>query len=227
MSSPLTGTIAEIAGGNGKQVLRLRKMAVLMANEDDPAVTSIVDATNGDTLSIPNVYKTVGYLGKDEGATLTPGREVSDSTAFGQVQPINQYVDSTSFAAGFTMKETNRTTLEGYYGLDLSAIRASATTGEIKFDMPDQPPVQYKRLLLIGQHGEGADAIWVGQFLPKASLSDIGDQTISDTDDFVYPVTYTALVDDVLGTSQRVFIAGPGLANLGSTPFGFQVASGA
>ena len=133
MTAPITGTIEQIGAGNGAQILRLRKMIVLMANEGAPAITSIV-AADGNTLSIAGDYRSVGYLGKDEGASLTPGREISDSTAYGFSQPINQYATSESFAVGFTMKETLRSTLEAYYGSDLSAIRANFATGEIVID---------------------------------------------------------------------------------------------
>lgn len=225
MSSPLTGTIEEIGAGNAAQVLRLRKMIVLLGAEDADEITTIVDGTDGDSLSIPGTYKPVGYIGKDDGATLTPGIDTSDSTAYGETQPINQYITSTSFTAGFTMKETNKTVLEAYYGMDLSAVQAKLATKEITWDVPDAPDVRYVRLLLLGQHRDGADAIWVAQWLPKASISDIGAQTMSDSDDFVYPVTYTALVDSTVGTSRRPFIAGPGLDTLGATPLGFTVAA--
>lgn len=224
MTTPLTGSIDEIAASNSSQVLRLRKMIVLLAPEDGPEITTIVNTT-GDGLSIPSEYQTVGYLGKEEGGSLTPGMETSDSTAYGQTQPINQYATSTSFTAGFTMKETHRPVLEAYYGMDLSQIKAAAATKEITWDVPDVPEVRYVRLLIIGQHRDGADAIWVGQWLPKATISDIGEQTMSDTADFVYPVTYTSLVDSTVGTSRRPFIAGPGLATMGETPMGFAVAS--
>lgn len=224
MTSPITGTIDEIAAGDSGLVLRFRKLAVLMANYTDPAITTIVD-TAGTGLSIAGEYQTVGYISKDDKVNLTPSTSTSDSTAYGKTQPINKYTDSRGFTIGFSMKESNKAVFEAYYGLDLSAIQAKFTTKEITWDVPDLPPVIYKRLLLIGQHGEGADAIWGAQFLPKCSLSDIGAQTYSETDDFVYPVTYDALVDDAIGTSQRPFFAGPGLAGLGATPMGFTVAS--
>lgn len=224
MTTPLTGSIDAIGAGNANLVLRLRKMIVLMAPMSAPFPTTIVNSA-GTGLSIPGEYKTVGYLGKDEGGSLTPSQETSDSTAYGETQPINQYVTTTSFAFGFTMKETKKTVLEAYYAMDLSAIQAKFTTREITWDVPHAPDVRYARLLAVGQHRDGADAIWVAQGLPKASLSDIGDQTMSDTDDFVYPVTYTALVDSTIGTSRRPFIAGPGLAGLGATPMGFVVAT--
>lgn len=221
---PLEGNVDDLTGGNAGLVLRLRKMAVLIAPETAPPLQTIVSA-DGTRLSIPSVYRRVGYLGKDEGATLTPSQETSDSTAYGQSQPINQYVTTTGFTAGFTMKETNKAVLEAYYGMSLAAIKAKATTREIMWDVPDTPEVRYMRILLVGQHRDGADAIYVGQLMPRASISDIGEQTMSESDDFVYPVTYTALVDSALGTSRRPFIAGPGLATLGATPMGFEVAT--
>lgn len=223
MTSPLTGTIEEIGQGNAAQVFRLRKMIVLMAPETATVVTSIVDSTDGTTLSLPGDYKTVGYLDKSAGSTLTPGLKTSDSTVFGQVQPINQYVTETSFTADFTMSETHRPVLEAYYGMDLSAVKARAATKEITWDVPDQPEVRYVRMLIIGQHRDGADAIWMGYWLPKASIQNIGAQKIDDSNDFVYPVTYEALVDSAVGTSRRPFIAGPGLATLGVEPLGFTV----
>jgi len=223
VTTPLTGTIDEIAAGNAGQVLRFRKLAVLMANYTDPAITTIVDSTDGTTLSIAGEYKTVGYLDSQQGGVLTPSMTTSDSMAYGKVQPINEYTTARGLTVAFTMKESQKTVFEGYYGLDLSAIQAKSTTKEITWDVPDLPPVFYKRILLLGQHGDGADAIWGGQFLPRCALSDIGAQTYSDADDFVYPVTYKTLTDDAIGTGQRPFFAGPGLASLGATPLGFTV----
>lgn len=222
--APLTGFADDMGGGNAALVLRLRKMAVLIADEDAPPITTIVNAT-GTALSIPGQYRKVGYLGKDDGASLAPAIETSDSTAYGQSQPINRYVDSTSFTAGFTMKETSKTVLEAYNAVDLSAVRANKDTYEVSFDIPDQPEVRNPRLLIIGQHRDGADAIFVAQFLPRATIDDIGEQTMSDTEDYVYPVTYTALVDATLGTSRRPFFAGPGMKKLGDTPMGFELAA--
>lgn len=220
----VTGTLETIAGGNPKLVLRPRKMAVLVAPETAPPITTIVNA-GGTALSIPDVYKSVGYLSKDDGLGLSPSIEKSPSTAYGQTQPINQYITESPFTAAFTMKETKKVVLETYYSMDMSGVQAAATTRELKWDVPDQPEVRYPRILIVGQHRDGADAIYVAHFMPRATIDDIGDQSWNDDGDLEYPVTYTALVDATLGTSRRPFIAGPGLTPELVTAMGFTVAA--
>lgn len=214
----LTGTdVATLEGQNSANVLRATKMIVLVAPQGGTTVTTIVDGTNGHTLTIPDDYITVGYLEKADGLGLVPKLTTSPSEAYGETQAINYYITATEFSATFTMKETKKKVLETYNGLDLSAVTANGTTNEVTFDIPSLPPVIYPRLLVIGQHQQGSTAVWVAHWMPKVMITDMAQQDWKDTADMTYKVTYTALVDASVGTSRRPFLSGPGMASLKTT----------
>lgn len=225
MTTPITGTFDEVRSNNAKLASqRLLEFAVFVAPETAPAITTIVDAT-GAELSIPSEYTDLGFMSKDQGATLTPGVETSESTAYGTATPLAFYTISRSLTTSFTMKETKKHVLEIHSGVDMSGVQAAVTTREIKWDIPDRPETRFMRLLLLGVHGSGVNQIFHAHFLPRVMVTDIGEQSWSETEDLVYPITFSALFDSTLGTSQRSFIAGPGLTADVVTAMGFETAA--
>lgn len=211
----LTGTdVSTLESPNAANVLRPTKMIVMIAPQGGTTITTIVDSTNGQTLTIPSDYVTVGYLEKADGLGLIPKLTTSPSEAYGETQPINYYITATEFTATFTMKETKKKVLETYNGLDLSTVTANGTTNEVTFDIPELPPVIYPRMLVVGQHQQGTSAVWVAHWMPKVMITDMAQQDWKDQNDLTYKVTYTALVDSTVGTSRRPFLSGPGMAAL-------------
>jgi hypothetical protein len=214
----VTGTdISTFEGGDASIVLRPTKMAILIAPPGTAALTTIVDATDGTKLSLPGEFVSVGYLEKSDGLGLAPKIDTSASEAYGQTQPINYYITGSTFTASFTMKQTSKAVLDAYLAIDLTATSASGTTNEVKITTPDVPAVRYPNLLAIGQHKQGADAIWVAHYMPRVMITDMGEQGWKDDADMTYKVTYTALVDDTLGTARDIFIAGPGMGTAAAT----------
>lgn len=212
----ISGTVSDIEAGNSNLVLRATRMAVLIAPEGTAAISTIVDGTSGGNLSIPDTYQSVGFLEKSDGLAIAPKIDTSPSEAYGETQPIAYYVTGSTTTATFTMKESKKAVLDAYYAMDLSAVAADATTGEVTFDLPDTPAVRYPRLLVIGQHRQGADAVYIGHLFPRVMITDIAEQDYKDDGDVVYKVTYTALVDAALGTAHRPFYSGPGMSALAS-----------
>lgn len=217
----VTGTdVSTFENGDASIVLRPTKMAILIAPPGTAALTTIVDATDGTHLSLPAEFVSVGYLEKSDGLGLAPKIDTSPSEAYGQTQPINYYITGSTFTASFTMKETSKAVLDAYLAMDLSGVTAASATKEVKITTPDVPSVRYPALLAIGQHKQGTDAIWVAHYMPRVMITDMKEQGWKDDADMTYGVTYTALVDDVLGTARDIFLAGPGMV-AGATAMGF------
>jgi hypothetical protein len=122
------------------------------------------------------------------------------------------------------MMESKRRTFEAYYGIDLSAVLASSAAGtknELTFDQPELPDLVEWRMLLLGRDGRGTTAIYHAEFFPIMSLTAVGAQQWVPGSGMVWPVTMGAQTDDVLGTPQRSFWAGPALTTQKLTDMGF------
>jgi hypothetical protein len=220
VTTPLTGTFDEVKGHDGSLIRKMLEMAVFIGAEDAPAITSIVDVTTGDELVIPGGYVPLGMTTKEQGLTLTPAVEMSEITAYGYAQPVRRDVVSRNITVAFTMQETRKAVLEAYHGIDLSAVVASAN-GEIVINQPDRPAARYVRLLFVAVDGDGADAKFHAEWLPRAILTDASEQSWSETDALTYGVTYGADLDSAVGTSQRSFWAGPGMSPALVSAMGF------
>ena len=223
MSSPLTGTFDEVKGHNGALYRKMLELAIFIGAEDAPAVTTIVNASG--QLVIPAGYASVGICSKEQGLAMTPSIDVSTDMGYGYGQPIRRDITNREVSPAFTMKESKRTVWEAYEGLDLSQIKAAMTTREIKFDRPDRLQTRYVRLLGIGIDGDGTTAKFHGEWFPRCSLTDVGDQTWSEDASIEYPVTYGADFDSRVGTSQRTFWSGPGMSAELVAAMGFTVAT--
>ena len=104
--------------------------------------------------------------------------------------------------------------LELYYGLDLSAMLGDAETSEVAFNKVSSPSTIYRRFMAITQDGAGADAVYLGRFHPRMSITNAEEQSWTDGNEIQYGVTGTAYVDPILGFSTRLFFGGPGWANM-------------
>lgn len=224
MSSPLTGTFDEVKDHKGSLTYRkMLEMAIFIGAEDAPEVTTIVNADG--QLVIPVGYTSLGICSKDQGLEMTPSIDVSTDSGYGYGQPIRRDITNREVAPAFTMKETRRSVLEAYEGMDMSQIKAAANTHEIKYDRPDRIGTRYVRLLAIGIDGDGTNAKYHSEWFPRASLTDAGAKSWSEETSLEYPVTYGADFDSRVGTSQRTFWAGPGLNAALVTAMGFSIAT--
>lgn len=220
MTNVTGADLSVFESGDADLVFRATKAVVMIAPAGGSTISTIVDAT-GANLSIPSDYVTVGYIDKSNGMSFAPKLTTSTSDAYGQAQPIAYYITGSEFDATFTMLEHRKSTLQAYYAQDLSAVAANSTTGEVTWDVPDQPQVINPRLLVIGQHRSGTDAIWLAHWMPKVMITNMQQQDWKDSGDITFQVTYTALVDDSVGTSRRPFIAGPGMTSSVRAAMGF------
>lgn len=219
---PLTGQFDDVAGQNRALARKMTKMALYLGKSDVAAITTIVDATN--QLVIPDGYESVGHVSAEQGAAITPTLEISELAAYGEGQPIRRDIASRASTLAATMLESKRRVFEAYYGIDLSAVLASSAAGtknELTFDQPDLPDVMDWRVLLLGRDGRGTNAIYHAEWFPLMNLTEVGARTWSATEGMSWPITLGAQADDVVGTPQRSFWAGPGLTTAKLTAMGF------
>lgn len=222
MSSPQTGTFEDVAGQNRALVRKMLKMAVYVGKPTVPIIDSIVNDDN--ELTIPAGMISLGHVSPETGAEITPTLEISEIAGYGEGQPLRRDTVSRASTLAVTALESKKAVFEAYYGIDLTGIVATSEASgknELTFDQPDLPDVMDWRVLLLGRDGRGTNAIYHGEYFPLMSLSDVGARTWSPTDGMTWPMTFGATTDDVAGTPQRTFWAGPGLTTQKLTAMGF------
>lgn len=217
----IVGTFDEVKDHNGGNIRKVLRMAVFVAPyETGPVIASLVDSSN--EVVIPDAYESVGIMDKESAFTSTPSITVSEVSGYGYGQTLRRDIVSRNTAIAFTMLESRRKAFELYYGVDLSAITATAAPkNEIVFDEPDRPDTAYYRVLCLGADGDGASTRYIAEFYPKCTVSEVGALASSETDPRRYAVTMGVDVDTVVGTGHRQFIAGPGLSTQDITDMGF------
>lgn len=219
----VTGTFDEVKDHDGGNIRKVLRMAVFVAPwETGSAITSLVDATN--EVTIPDLYNSVGVMDKEAAFSSAPSLTVSEVSGYGYGQTLRRDIVSRNTSLTFTMLESHRTAFEIYYGIDLSAVTASSVASgknEIVFDEPDRPDTLYWRLLALGADGDGANTIYIADFYPRVTLSEVTALSSSETEPRRYAVTMGVDVDTTVGTAHRQFWAGPGLSDAEITAMGF------
>ena len=202
-------TFNEIKGHNSKNIRKILEMAIYVKRYDDAdeEITSIWD---GSGLVLPVGYESVGLTTKSDGATWTRDQEVSDVTSHGYSEPTRRDILTDQTGLSFTAQETKRTTLELDKGQDLSNITPDAN-GNVVIDKASRPQPIYWRVLAIGKDGDGPDAVYVVRWLPRAQVTENGEQTWSEENELTFPATFSAYTDEEVGTSLREIWGGPGL----------------
>ena len=217
----IVGTFDEVKDHDGGNIRKVLRMAVFVAPwETAPAITTLTNTDN--ELVIPDAYESVGIMDKEAAFSSTPSITVSEVSGYGYGQTLRRDMVTRNTTIAFTMLETRRVAFEIYYGIDLSAVTATAAPkNEITFDEPDRPETRYYRVLTIGADGDGANTLYIADFYPKATVSEVAALASSETDPRRYGVTMGVDVDTIVGTGHRQFLAGPGLSTAEITGMGF------
>jgi len=201
-----------------KQVELIRKAlagSLFLAPMSATLPATLTTGAGADLTALPADFDDIGWVTKDDGLTWSRSTEVSEVTSWGSFDPTRRDINADMTGLNFTAQETKRLTLELYNNVDLSAATPTAITGEIAFSQPTRPSTKYYRAYGIFVDGSGADAIYVARLMPRASVTERGDQTWTDGDDAVgYPMTMSASVDSTAGYSVRHFFGGPGWRSL-------------
>ncbi|WP_043842010.1 hypothetical protein [Amycolatopsis taiwanensis] len=185
--------------------------SVFIADHSAELPTTLTTGSSADLVPLPSGYEDLGWVSKSDGATWSRSVDTSDVESWGAVEPTRTDITKQTDGLKVVAQETKRRTLELYEGLDLSGVTPDPMTGEVTFDRPSRPATRYFRALGLFVDGAGADTIYVAKLLPKASVTETGDQKWSDDGDPIgYDVTLTAKYDDEAQTAMRMFFGGPG-----------------
>jgi hypothetical protein len=202
-------TFTEAKGHNPSNIRKVLEMAIFMKpwEADDEEITSIWGASG---LVIPADYKPAGMVSKSDGATWSRDQETSDVESYGYAEPTRSDIIKDVTGLAFTMQESMKLSMEVYHGLDLSAITTDAQ-GNFFFDRAARPVSRKWRVLAVGKDGDGPDAIYIAKWLPKAQVTENGEQAWSEGDEIKYPATLSGKTDEAFGTSYREIWGGPGV----------------
>ena len=201
-----------------KQAELIRKAlagSLFVADMSGTLPATLTTGAGADLAALPSGYTDLGWMTKDDGLTWSRSTEVSEVTSWGSFDPTRRDIVSDVSGLQFTAQETKLKTLELYHDVDLSAVTPTAVTGEIAFSQPTRPSTKYRRFYGIFVDGSGTDAIYIARLLPRATITEKGDQVWTDGDDAVaYQMTASASVDSTAGYSVRHFFGGPGWRSL-------------
>lgn len=203
-------SFADVRGHNGDNIRKILEMAIFVKpwDEADVEVTKVWTTAGG--LVIPAGYLPVGMVTKDDGASWTRDQDSADVESFGYAEPSRRDITKDVTGLAFTMQESKKTVMEMFHGLDLSTVATDAD-GNFFFDKASRPAQRKYRVLALGKDGDGPDAVYLARWLPKAQVTENGEQAWSDGDEIKYPATLTGYTDAAVGTSFREIWGGPGL----------------
>lgn len=168
-------------------------------------IETLKDATG--LLALPSGYSDVGRITKDQGVSWSRDVETSETMSLGAASPTRRDIVSVTSGMSFTMQESKRQVFELHEGLDLSSVTYDAN-GNVSWDQPDRPASIFYRVLALFKDGEGTDAVYFAKWMPRAQITETGEQSWNEENELQYPVTLTAFVDDTVGTAVRTLWAG-------------------
>lgn len=202
--------LADLKQAQADLIRKALDCAIIVAPTSAAVPTAFTTGATGVLSALPTGYKGLGYVTKDDGLTWSRDVAAEEVTSYGSVTPTRRDMVSDSTTVSFTCQETKLAVMQEFYGVDLSAVTPTASTGELGFSQPLSPSSGYTRLIAIAQDGVGTDTVYVIKILPRAQLSEVGEQTWNDSGAIGYPLTYTATPDNTLGYAVRHVFAGPG-----------------
>lgn len=206
----MAGTLEDIDKKQAELIRKVQAAAIFFAVPGTAVPAKFTSLAAGTLDALPAAYNPVGLVTKDDAYTWSRAVDMAETTSHGFVDPTRRDITSNVSSLAFTAQETSRPVLEAYHNLDLSAVTSDATTGEWGFSDPLTAQTRYPRLIGIGRDGLGAETIYIIRIMPRAILSEPGDQNWSDTSELGYPMTFTAVPDSTLGYSMRYVFGGPG-----------------
>ena len=212
---------ATIKGIKKKLIRKALAGSVLLADVDAVSPVAFTTGT-GAVFTVPAGFEPLGAISREGAPTFTPETESSDVESWGELEATRTDLISRNTTITWTGQETHRRNLELYHGVDLSAIEADATTGEVAFADATDPATRYFRAIFIGIDGRDEDAIYVIKYCPRLTITEVAEQQYGSETEIGYGFTARAKVDDDLGFAVLNVFAGPGWKDL-SDLHGFAV----
>lgn len=176
-----------------------------------PLTTAVPDAltdAGGALKEIPAEWTPLGIFTTD-GGEITPDVTVDDVDGLGYAEPVRSDLTKASKTIKLNIFELFRKEMLSLtHGIDLSQVKANATTGETVFDDPLLPAIPEKRLLIIAADGP-ADEEWImGWCFTRAKLVSIPTIGLKATDPITGDLEFKAFADETAGTACRNYYGG-------------------
>lgn len=173
-------------------------------------IATLTDGSGSDLAALPTGMVDIGYTTTD-GVTFGRTTDLSEIRSFGSVEPTRTDITNDTITMSVAGQETRLETIGLYTGSDYTTIEADSTTGEVSIAKPDRPSFRYYRVLGLFVDDGDAGEIYFGRYMPRARVTEIGEQQFTDGDEAVtYPLTFTGYKDSSAGYSHKWFWGGPG-----------------
>lgn len=176
-----------------------------------PLTAAIPDAltdAGGALKEIPAEWTPLGIFTTD-GGEITPDVSVDDVDGLGYAEPVRSDLTKATKTIKLNIFELFRKEMLSLtHGIDLSQVKANATTGEVVFDDPLLPAIPEKRLLIIAADGPADDEWLMGWCFTRAKLVSMPTTSLKATDPIVGDLEFKAFADETVGTACRNYYGG-------------------
>ncbi|MDE8648078.1 hypothetical protein PXH69_24165 [Rhodococcus qingshengii] len=183
--------------------------AVLLAPYETPIPAAFTSGATAELTALTG-FESVGHISKENSPTFTPETETAEVDSWGLLESARTDMISRTTTISWTGQETHKKNLELYHNVDLSAIKADKTTGELSFADPTSPSIRYHRAIFLSVDGEGTDQILIIKVVPKFTVTEVAEQSWNQENALEYAITGRAKTDEDLGYAIKHVFAGPG-----------------
>lgn len=168
--------------------------------------------TSGSTPALQTLtgFNSLGFF-DDTGAVRSEKITMQDVPAWGKTVPVRTDTVSDVTSVKVVALESNLYTLAAFFRQPASSLVPNVTTGELVITKNISATVNNQRVLVLSQDGPAGGEFWIGQLLPNAAVTAIGNMTFNSAKNTIsYDMTFTAYEDPVAGFDEQMFYGGPG-----------------
>jgi hypothetical protein len=173
-------------------------LSVLIANYGATIPTALTD-DDGSLLPLPAGWYSAGEIDQKGGASITPDTKTTDILGYGSMVPRRTIKTSEGLTIDFTAQEVRKVNLGLFWGMDLSANSADATSGEWQVKKTAQARMSFFSVILLGQDENADGDILPYWIFPKVSVTKSGKIGLQMDGAMSYPITLTAYDDKDFG----------------------------
>ena len=190
-----------------KNVRKALNVLAIVAPITTAVPESLTDA-GGALKEIPAEWTPLGIFTTD-GGEITPDVTVDDVDGLGYAEPVRSDLTKATKTIKLNVFELFRKEMLSLtHGVDLSQVKANATTGEVVFDDPLLPSIPEKRLLIIAADGPADDEWLLGWCFTRAKLVSMPTIPLKATDPITGDLEFKAFADEMTGTACRNYYGG-------------------
>ena len=176
-----------------------------------PLTAAVPDAltdAGGALKEIPAGWTPLGIFTTD-GGEIAPDVTVDDVDGLGYAEPVRSDLTKATKTIKLNVFELFRKEMLSLtHGVDLSQVKANATTGETVFDDPLLPAIPEKRLLIIAADGPADEEWLMGWCFARAKLVSRPTIPLKATDPIKGDLEFKAFADETAGTACRNYYGG-------------------